>query len=81
MQENRSFDHCFGTLKGVRGVNDPRAVRLANDNPVWLQSNTAGRTYAPFRFDLRGTQTSNGSVPPLLTPAARSREWQPPRCC
>ncbi|MEX2566022.1 MAG: alkaline phosphatase family protein [Cyclobacteriaceae bacterium] len=28
MQENRSFDHCFGKLKGVRGFNDPRAIRL-----------------------------------------------------
>jgi len=24
MMENRSFDHCFGTLRGVRGYNDPR---------------------------------------------------------
>ena len=24
MQENRSFDHYFGTLRGVRGFNDPR---------------------------------------------------------
>ncbi|MCG7859274.1 twin-arginine translocation signal domain-containing protein, partial [Flavihumibacter sediminis] len=23
MQENRSFDHCYGTLQGVRGFNDP----------------------------------------------------------
>ena len=44
MQENRSFDHCFGTLKGVRGFNDPRAIRLANQNPVWLQSNAEGKT-------------------------------------
>jgi len=28
MQENRSFDHYFGTLRGVRGFSDPRAVRL-----------------------------------------------------
>ena len=28
MQENRSFDHCFGTLKGVRGFNDQRAIQL-----------------------------------------------------
>ena len=28
MQENRSFDHYFGTLRGVRGFGDPRAVRL-----------------------------------------------------
>jgi len=36
MQENRSFDHCFGTLKGVRGFNDPRAIDLPNKNKVWL---------------------------------------------
>ena len=29
MQENRSFDHCFGTLQGVRGFNDPRAILQA----------------------------------------------------
>ena len=25
MQENRSFDHYFGTMRGVRGFADPRA--------------------------------------------------------
>ena len=29
MQENRSFDHYFGTLSGVRGFNDPHAMRTA----------------------------------------------------
>src|SRR4051794_11192102 len=29
MQENRSFDHTYGTLRGVRGFNDPRAITLA----------------------------------------------------
>src|SRR5262252_3272728 len=28
MQENRPFDHHFGTLRGVRGYNDPRAVKI-----------------------------------------------------
>jgi phospholipase C len=28
MQENRPFDHHFGTLHGVRGFNDPRAVNI-----------------------------------------------------
>jgi phospholipase C len=64
MQENRSFDHCFGMLKGVRGFNDPRAIHLPNQNKVWLQSNKAGETYAPFRFDIRDTKiTWMGSVP------------------
>jgi len=58
MQENRSFDHCFGTLKGVRGFNDPRAIRLADKNPVWLQSNAKGHTYAPFRLNLKDTKAT-----------------------
>ena len=56
MQENRSFDHTYGTLQGVRGYNDPRAITLPNKNPVWLQSNRKGETYAPFRFDIKGTK-------------------------
>jgi phospholipase C len=28
MQENRPFDHHFGTLQGVRGFNDPRAIKI-----------------------------------------------------
>jgi len=56
MQENRSFDHTYGSLQGVRGFNDPRAITLPNKNLVWLQSNEAGETYAPFRFDIKDTR-------------------------
>jgi phospholipase C len=37
MQENRSFDHYFGTLKGVRGFNDPNALVLPNRNTDFYQ--------------------------------------------
>lgn len=37
MQENRSFDHYFGTLNGVRGFGDPRVIRLPGGDPVWKQ--------------------------------------------
>jgi len=50
MQENRSFDHYFGTLRGVRGFGDPRAVRLPSGEPVWNQPDGAGRVL-PFRPD------------------------------
>jgi len=64
MQENRSFDHCFGSLSGVRGFNDPRAITLPNKNLVWLQTNKEGETYVPFRFDIRDTKiTWMGSIP------------------
>lgn len=58
MQENRSFDHAFGTLQGVRGFNDPRAIELSNGNPVWAQSNKAGETYIPFRLDIKESKTT-----------------------
>jgi phospholipase C len=54
MQENRSFDHYFGALRGVRGFADPRAVRLPSGNPVWQQPNGSG-VLMPFRpFDNMG---------------------------
>ncbi len=37
MQENRSFDHYFGTLSGVRGFSDPSAPRNVNGSPVFDQ--------------------------------------------
>jgi phospholipase C len=37
MQENRSFDHYFGSLRGVRGFGDPRAVNLPSGKSVWHQ--------------------------------------------
>jgi phospholipase C len=58
MQENRSFDHTFGTLKGVRGFNDPRAIQLPNQYPVWFQSNLKGETYGPFRLDIKDTKAT-----------------------
>ena len=48
MQENRSFDHYFGTLRGVRGFGDPRPVTLAGGKPVWAQSD-GKRDILPFR--------------------------------
>lgn len=54
MQENRSFDHYFGTLQGVRGFGDPRTVKLPNGKPAWYQPNSEspdGYTL-PFRPDI-----------------------------
>ncbi len=58
MQENRSFDHSFGTLQGVRGFNDPRAMVQPNQNKVWLQTNEKAETYAPFRLNIRDTKAT-----------------------
>lgn len=58
MQENRSFDHTYGTLQGVRGYNDPRAITLPTKLPVWYQANRNGETFAPFRLDMKNTNAT-----------------------
>ncbi|WP_018628269.1 phosphocholine-specific phospholipase C [Niabella aurantiaca] len=64
MQENRSFDHCFGTLQGVRGYNDPRAITLPDQKPVWFQTNEKGDTYGPFRLNIKESKaTWTGALP------------------
>jgi phospholipase C len=50
MQENRSFDHYFGTLRGVRGFGDPHPVDLPSGKPVWYQSDGTDDVL-PFRPD------------------------------
>ncbi|HVK23546.1 MAG TPA: phospholipase C, phosphocholine-specific [Actinokineospora sp.] len=47
MQENRSFDHYFGSLSGVRGFSD----RSTLDN-VFVQPSWAGGTQRPWRMSL-----------------------------
>ncbi|MEU4065312.1 phosphocholine-specific phospholipase C [Streptomyces wedmorensis] len=48
MQENRSFDHYFGAMKGVRGFGDPRPVTLPSGKSVFHQSD-GSKVTLPFR--------------------------------
>ncbi|NEA64890.1 phospholipase C, phosphocholine-specific [Streptomyces sp. SID12488] len=50
MQENRSFDHYFGSLRGVRGFGDPHPVTQVNGKSVWHQSDGT-KDVLPFRPD------------------------------
>ncbi|MCC6827592.1 MAG: phospholipase C, phosphocholine-specific [Novosphingobium sp.] len=54
MQENRSFDHYFGTMRGVRGFGDRHPVPLASGRGVWWQHNGA-RELPPFHLDTART--------------------------
>ena len=58
MQENRSFDHYFGCLKGVRGFSDPRPLILPSGKPVFHQPVGGGAPDAvlPYRFDTSATR-------------------------
>jgi phospholipase C len=57
MQENRSFDHYFGTLRGVRGFNDSKAIRLANGRSVFYQPDPLNPDgyELPFHLDTKTT--------------------------
>ncbi|MEU6033883.1 phosphocholine-specific phospholipase C [Actinomadura sp. NPDC047616] len=48
MQENRSFDHYFGRLRGVRGFSDRNALRLPGGGSVFEQPSAGGGTVLPF---------------------------------
>ena len=50
IQENRSFDHYFGTLRGVRGYGDPHPAVLPGGRSVFHQAK-AGTETLPFRPD------------------------------
>jgi phospholipase C len=57
MQENRSFDHYFGTMAGVRGFGDRFPVPLAGGRTAWSQANP-GKTptmVAPFPLNTQQT--------------------------
>ncbi|HVA32801.1 MAG TPA: alkaline phosphatase family protein [Candidatus Baltobacteraceae bacterium] len=57
MQENRSFDHYFGTLAGVRGFGDARAALLPDGRPVFYQPDRHSRDgyLLPFHLDTKTT--------------------------
>ncbi|WP_281451869.1 phosphocholine-specific phospholipase C [Paenarthrobacter nitroguajacolicus] len=48
MQENRSFDHYFGSLRGVRGYGDQSVTRLPNGKSMFEQPRATGETVLPF---------------------------------
>ncbi|WP_020497146.1 alkaline phosphatase family protein [Sciscionella marina] len=57
MQENRSFDHYFGTMPGVRGFDDPDMAKLPDGRSILYQpdkKNPAGYLL-PFHLDTKKT--------------------------
>jgi phospholipase C len=57
MQENRSFDHYFGSLAGVRGFGDTTAMTLSHGKSVFHQPDvqTPDGYLLPFHLDTRST--------------------------
>lgn len=58
MQENRGFDHYFGTLPGVRGFGDRFTIPQSGGRTVWEQIQTlsltpGGDVIKPYHLDSR----------------------------
>ena len=78
-QENRPFDHYFGTLRGVRGFGDPRAakINLPNKNgngstpvsvflqPAGAANEAAGFSVPPNFGNLGGPANGADVLPPF----------------
>ncbi|MHA4843119.1 phosphocholine-specific phospholipase C [Flavitalea antarctica] len=58
MQENRSFDHYFGTMKGVRGFGDRFPIPLESGKRAFFQSD-GEHIIPPFRANFK---TSNAAL-------------------
>jgi len=64
MQENRSFDHYFGTMAGVRGFGDTHALTLDSGRSVFYQPDPVNPDGYLLPFHLDTTTTSAQSIPP-----------------
>ena len=64
MQENRSFDHYFGTLNGVRGFGDRMTIPMPNGRKVWQQERTNGTLITPYHLDDRAGNAQRVSGTP-----------------
>jgi phospholipase C len=61
MQENRSFDHYFGTLRGVRGFGDKQALTYQNGTTVFQQPDPA-RTDLGYLLPYNLTDQTDGDL-------------------
>lgn len=69
MQENRAFDHYFGSLKGVRGFNDrntqPMASGLPNSFYQPVDQDDLSQYMLPFHVDTHSTSAMCMDAPQM----------------
>ena len=63
MQENRSFDHYFGTLAGVRGFGDPNVPIQSNGKSIFYQQDPYNPDGYLLPFHLDTLSTSSQAIP------------------
>lgn len=76
MQENRSFDHYFGMLSGVRGFDDPAALKLAGGRNVFHQPDAENPNGYLLPFHADSFSTSAQKLPSTSHAwAVQHRAW------
>ena len=76
MQENRSFDHYFGTLPGVRGYADPTAIKLASTGEsIFYQPDSTNPLGYLLPYHLNSLTTGAQALP------STSHSWGPQHQC
>jgi phospholipase C len=70
MQENRSFDHYFGTFPGARGFKDPTAIKLPTGRSVFQQPDPANPDGYLEPWHMSTVTTGAARVPSL------SHDWR-----
>ncbi len=63
MQENRSFDHYFGTMPGVRGFGDPNAIVQPNGKSIFYQPDPQNPDGYLLPWHLDTSSTSSQAIP------------------
>jgi phospholipase C len=71
MQENRSFDHYFGTLSGVRGFADPTALKLSDGKSVFYQADPLNPDGYLLPYHLDTSTTAAAAIP------STNHSWAP----
>ncbi len=69
MQENRSFDHYFGTLRGVRGFGDPHALTLPTGRSVFYQPDPLNPDGYLLPYHMDSMTTASAAIP------STSHDW------
>ncbi|KAK9487019.1 phosphoesterase family-domain-containing protein [Lipomyces starkeyi] len=73
MQENRAFDHYFGTMAGVRGFKDPN-VLVTDSKEIWYQPTASNKAEYLLPWWLNEDPSYTQSTECII---AGSNDWTP----
>lgn len=79
MQENRSFDHYFGSMAGVQGFADPNAIQLATSTSNVFYQPSGKKFVLPFHITTQCVEDTDHSWGTAHGAARKGRwdQWVP----